>query len=239
MGVSTIFGVIGLGSSLVLIPLFTMYGIDFNLAKALGLFANGATTVSMTLNNIKKGLVDFKKVAFFAVVSSIFAILGSYSSNYIDKNIVQLLFLAFVFVSMWLLYLGHLSSKHQNSDNYNILNVIFFISIIAYIGGLIGVGGGAVYLPLFIYLGVTMKNSIVFTTALIPVVSFSAFFTYASFIKIDWILLGVVAVAALLGGYFGNTIMHKIKNDKYLKIIITIFLAAISIEMVYKQFTGN
>lgn len=234
---STLFGVVGIGSSLVLVPLFTILGIDFNFAKAIGLFANGVTTISMTLNNIQKKVFELKDVFVLVIVSSIFAILGAYSSNYISQEIVKTLFVLFIFLSLSLLYMGHVKVS-SNSSNKEFVKICIIVGIISFVGGLIGVGGGAVYLPLLIYLGMKIKESIAITSALIPVVSFSAFFTYTTFVEIDWLILIAVALGAIMGGYFGSTIMHKIKNDKSLKIIMSILLVFIAIMMIFTQLRG-
>lgn len=233
---STIFAIIGVGSSLVLIPLFTLMGIDFTFAKVIGLFANGTTTLFASINNIRHHLLDLSKIIPYLVFSIVFAVLGALSSNYISESIVEVLLVLFIFFSLYFMYLG----QNQNSEHYKYTNTkaYLFISIIAFIGGLIGVGGGMIYLPLFLYFGLNAKDSISTTTTLIPFVSFSAFFTYASFVEFDWILLALVGLGAVLGGYFGSNIMHRINNDKLLKGLISIFLLFLALDMLYINFGG-
>jgi len=231
---STIFAIIGVGSSLVLIPLFTLMGIDFTFAKAIGLFANGTTTLFASINNIRHQLLDFTKVVPYLILSIVFAVLGALSSNYISESIVKVLLVLFIFFSLYFMYIG----QNQTHEQYRYTNIkaYLFVSIIAFVGGLIGVGGGMVYLPLFLYFGFKAKESIAITTTLIPFVSFSAFFTYASFVEFDWILLALVGVGAVLGGYFGSNIMHRINNDKLLKVLISMFLLFLAVDMLYINF---
>ena len=234
LGASTLFGVIGLGSSLLLIPLFTLFGIDFNFAKAIGLFVNGLTTLSLTLNNIKNCLVSLKELFLLILVSALFAFLGALSSQYISEIVVKYMLLAFILLSIVLLYIGH-KYEISFSKELNPLLLSLPVSLVAFTGGLIGVGGGAVYLPLLLLMGVNTHKSIAITSALIPIVSFSGFFTYTSFVTMDWAVLCVVGIAALLGGYFGHKIMTRIKNEKYLKTIISLLLVAISLAMIFKE----
>jgi uncharacterized membrane protein YfcA len=211
-------------------------GVDFNFAKAVGLFANGTTTIATSMRNINNKLLDIEEISKFILLSIIFATLGAYSSNYIDENIVKFLLVLFILVSLSFIYMSYKPKLH-NKRSYAKLYI--FISITAFVGGLIGVGGGIIYLPLFIYAGFRTKESIVLTSALIPFVSFSAFFTYTSFINIDYIFLIVVGVGAILGGYFGNIIMHKIKNEKNLKAFISILLLFIALDMLYINFINR
>ncbi len=238
LSVSTLFGVAGLGSSLVLIPLFTFLGLDFNLAKAMGLFINGITTLSLTLKNIKSKILMLREIIPLLFIGALFAMFGAFGSDYISHGIVKMIFVLFIFFSLGLLLLGDIS-PYKSSGNETKRSIYPFIALIAFIGGLIGVGGGAVYLPLFLYIGIKTKQSIAMTSALIPVVSFSAFFSYSSFVEIDWILLGDVALAALFGAFFAHKIMLNIENERNLKIITSLLLFTIAMYMVYVEFLGE
>ena len=118
---------------------------------------------------------------------------------------------------------------------YSRLLIASIISFIAFIGGLIGVGGGAISLPLFMLLGIDTKKSIALTSVLIPFVSFSGFASYATFVQMDWALLSIVGVAAMLGGITAHAITKKISNEKLLKIFIALILVGVSIAMTLKE----
>jgi len=68
---------------------------------------------------------------------------------------------------------------------------------------------------------------------MIPFSTFSAFLSYISFVKIDWILLIVTAVAAILGGYIGNAIMHFKLEAKHIKKIIAVLLYILAFKMAW------
>ena len=230
---STLFGVIGLGSSLVLIPLLSLLGLEFNFAKAIGLFVNGITTLSISIKNLKSDFLSFIKIAPYLVVSIIFAYFGAHTTQFVPKNIVQISLLLFIFLSvaMMFMHLRYQPSKKQPSN----LLLVAIISFVAFIGGLIGVGGGAAYLPLFMLLGISTKKSISLTSVLIPVVSFSGFASYVTFVQMDWVLLSIVGVAAMLGGITAHTITKKISNEKLLKIFIAFILLGVGVAMTYRE----
>lgn len=229
---STLFGVIGLGSSLVLIPALSLLGIEFNFAKAIGLFVNGITTLSITIKNLKSGAVSFVEILPYLTVSIIFSYIGAYATIYVSENIVQILLFLFIFLSVAMMFI-HLEYKTSKQQRSHFL-IGSIISCIAFIGGLLGVGGGAAYLPLFMLLGIDPKRSISLTSVLIPFVSFSGFASYATFIQMDWVLLGIVGVAAMLGGIVSHTITNKISNEKFLKIFIAVILLGVGIAMIIK-----
>ena len=235
---STLFAIVGLGSSLVLIPIFTLLGIDFMLAKAVGTFANGVTTITATLNNIKLKELNYLLAIPLIIISTIFAMFGAYSSKFIDEIIVQIIFILFILISVIFLFITNLNFYSANQFYKTKFTVYLYISVIAFISGLLGLGGGALYLPLLIYFGLKTKETITTVSSMIPFVSFSAFFTYTTFVTIDWILIAIVAIGSLVGGYLGNKIMHSITEQKYLKIFISIILLAVAIEMGYISWTN-
>ena len=230
---STLFGVIGLGSSLVLIPALSLLGVEFNFAKAIGLFVNGITTLSITIKNLKSGVLSFVEILPYLIVSMVFAYLGAHTTLFISKNVVQILLLLFIFLSVAMMFTHlHYQTAKQQHSRFLIASIISFI---AFIGGLIGVGGGAVSLPLFMLLGIDTKKSIALTGVLIPFVSFSGFASYATFVHMDWVLLSIVGVAAMLGGITAHAITKKISNEKLLKFFIALILLLVSIAMLIKE----
>jgi uncharacterized membrane protein YfcA len=230
---STLFAIVGVGSSLALIPLFSIMGMDFNSAKMLGLVANGVTTSFVTIKNILAKNIDYKFVIPLVVLTSFFAIFGAGISRFIDELIVQILFVSFIFLSMFFMF-GVLkdNNKHYKFSKFQLY---FIISVIALVAGLLGVGGGAFYLPFLIYIGYSTKNSISSVSTLIPFISFSAFYMYSTYVPIDWVLLFIVSIGAILGGFIGQKIMYSIENEYYLKIFISGILILISFLMIYKK----
>lgn len=207
-------------------------GIDFNFAKAIGAFVNGTTTFSHTVQNIRKKETAIDSLMPLIVLSGFFAVFGAYSSQYISQTVQYLLFIAFILLAVILLFSMHLKSRKKSYTPH--LFVYLSLSVIAFVSGLLGLGGGAVYLPLLIYAGMSTKESIYATSAMIPLVSLSSFIVYMTFIPMDWVLLFIVAIGAVLGGFIGAKLTHRIKNEKFLKIFISVILLFIAAQMSYK-----
>jgi len=86
---STLFSMGGTGSGVALIPILNFLGLDFTLAKALGLFAGASTTITSSLMNIKRKVIEYRFVLPIASMMMLFAPLGAYYSQFIDENIVK------------------------------------------------------------------------------------------------------------------------------------------------------
>lgn len=227
---SALFGVVGLGSSLVLIPLFSFLGVEFDFAKAIGLFINGVTTLSITLKSLQSGVLEVAEFIPYVLISLLFASGGAYATLFVSAQTVRMVLMIFILLSVVLMF-AHLRLQTQKRSDTSPFALGASISAVAFVGGLIGVGGGAIYLPLFMLLGTDAKKSISLTSALIPVVSFSGFASYVTFVPIDWTMLIVVAIAAILGGIIGHKITSRVKDERMLKYFIASILIGVSLWM--------
>ncbi len=228
--VSSFFAMGGVGSAVALVPIFDFLGLGFNIAKTIALFINTSTTVTASLMNFKRGVLD-ARFAFPLVISSmLLSPVGAYSSKFIDVHIVKWAFLIFLIFSASMMLFVKKEAKFKYEQKW-ILYVIG--AIVGYVSGLLGIGGGALVMPLMILLGFDAKKMAIAVSFMIPFSTFSAFLSYISFVKIDWVLLGVTAFAAILGGYIGNAIMHFKLDAKQIKKVIAVLLYLLAAKMIY------
>lgn len=231
LGFATLFSMGGVGSAIALVPTFSMMGLPLNLAKAIGLFINSASTITASFMNFFRGVLDIK-FALPLIISILIATpIGAYSSQYIQKEIVEWILVAFLLISATLL----IFSKRESKVVYDKAWILYLIGGgVGLISGTIGVGGGALIMPLLILLGFDAKKAAYAVSFIIPFSSLGAFVTYLSFVHMDWILLGVVTVAAILGGFLGDFVMHYRLNATQVKKLIAVVLLLLAAKMIYK-----
>ena len=228
---STIFAMGGVGSAIALVPLFNMLGIPLNLAKAIGLFINSSSTITASIMNFFRGVLDFK-FAMPLVISILVATpIGAWLSQYVPKTIVEWLLTIFVIIAAFLL----IYTKREAKFSYTKTWILYVIGgSVGLLSGLIGVGGGSLILPLLILLGYDAKKAAYAVSFVIPFSTLGGFFTYLSFVHMDWILLGVVTVAAIIGGYLGDFIMHYKLTPAQVKKLIAVILLILAVKMLFK-----
>jgi len=230
LGFSTLFSMGGVGSAIGLVPIFSMMGMPLNLAKAIGLFINSASTITASFMNFFRGVLDIKFALPLIISIMIATPIGAWMSQYVQKEIVEWMLVAFLLVSALLLFFSNRKTKVVYDKAWTLYLIGGSVGLIS---GTIGVGGGALIMPLLILLGFDAKKAAYAISFVIPFSSLGAFTTYLSFVDMDWILLGVVTVAAIIGGYLGDFIMHYRLSAKQVKKLIAVVLLLLAAKMIY------
>ncbi len=227
---SVIFSMGGAGAGIAIIPILSFFGIGFLPARTIGLFAGASTTITSSIMNIKRKVVDFKFMIPIALTLLIFAPLGAYSSKYIDNNIVKFLFMILLFYSATIMMFSKKKTLLQKKSTIILLTVG---ATVGFIGGILGVGGGNILVPLLILLGFEPKKVAITVSFVVPFSTISSFLTYISYVKIDWLLLACISVSAIIGGYIGNYMMEFKLKQKHIRIVMAIILYILAIKLLY------
>ncbi len=230
LGLSTLFAMGGVGSAIVLVPIFNMLGMPLNLSKAIGLFINSSSTITASIMNFFRGVLDIKFALPLIVAILIATPIGAWSSQFVPVVVVKWILVAFLIIAASLLLYTKRETKVVYDKAWILFLIGFFVGIIS---GMIGVGGGALIMPLLILLGFDAKKAAYAVSFIIPFSSLGAFATYLSFVKMDWVLLGTVTVAAIMGGYLGDKIMHYRLTPAQVKKLIAVLLLLLAAKMIY------
>lgn len=228
---STVFAMGGVGSAIALVPVFSLMGMPLNLAKTIGLFINSTSTITASVMNFFRGVLDFR-FALPLVISILLATpIGAMLSRYVPVAIVEWILVGFLLISAFLLIVTRREAKVVYDKIWVMLLLGGFVGIIS---GLIGVGGGTPMLAVLVLLGFDAKKAAYAVSFVIPFSSLGGFATYLSFVHMDWVLLAVVGVAAMIGGYLGDRIMHYRLSPAQVKKIIAFLLIILAVQMMWK-----
>ncbi len=227
---SILFSMGGAGAGIAIIPILSFFGIGFLPARAIGLFAGASTTVTSSIMNIKRKVVDFKFMIPIASMLLVFAPLGAYSSKYINEDIVKFLFMILLFYSASMM----MFAKKKQLFNCEGKATLFIVgATVGFISGILGVGGGNILIPLLILFGYEPKKVAVTVSFVVPFSALSSFFTYVSYVKIDWTLLFCISFAAIAGGYIGNYLMQFKLKQKDIKKVMAFILYLLAFKLLY------
>jgi len=225
---SILFSMGGAGPGIALIPVLHLLGIEFNLAKAVGLFIGFVTTVTSTIMNLKRKVHDIGFTLPLDGTLLIFAPIGAQLSRFTNEIVIQWLFILFLLISatMMLFFKKEAKTDFQKPWILALLGVV-----VGMLAGLLGVGGGSLLLPLLILLGFEPKKVAIAVSFVVPFSTLTSFLSYTSFVQIDWGLLGLCTVGAIVGGYIGNYLMHFKLSQQQIKKVIAILLYILAIKM--------
>jgi uncharacterized membrane protein YfcA len=227
---SILFSMGGAGSGVALIPILNFLGLDFTLAKAVGLFAGASTTITSSIMNIKRKVVEYSFVFPIASMMLIFAPIGAYSSSFIDEEIVKFFFMIMLFYSASMMMFG----KKKALFHFESKLTLFIVGgVVGFIAGLLGVGGGNILIPLLALLGYEPKKVAVAVSFVVPFSALGSFFTYATYVDIDWILLTLISLSAIVGGYIGNYLMHFKLEQSHIKKLMALLLYALAFKLLF------
>ncbi|SFV90537.1 hypothetical protein MNB_SV-4-862 [hydrothermal vent metagenome] len=227
---SLLFSMGGAGSGIALIPVLNFLGLDFTIAKAVGLFAGASTTITSSIMNLKRKVLDFSFLWPIAVMMLLFAPLGAYWSKFFNEEIIKFLFMLLLFYSATMMMFGKKKTMLKATGKTTLALVG---GCVGFLAGLLGVGGGNLLIPLLILLGFEPKKVAITVSFVVPFSALSSFFTYAQYVPLDWILLVCIAAGSALGGFIGNYLMHYKLDQKQIKKVMALILYLLACKMLY------
>ena len=232
---STVFAMGGVGSAIALVPIFHLMGLPLNLAKAIGLFVNSASTITASVMNARRGMLDMGFALPLVIAVLVATPFGAWSSQFVPERTVQWALALFMVLSAALM----LFSKREARVAFDRFWVMPLLGVVVgYVSGLIGVGGGVPMLAVLALLGYDAKKAAYAVSFVIPFSTLGGFATYAGFVDIDWPLLAVVGLAAIAGGYIGGRIMHFQLSSAQVKKLIAVLLLMLAAKMIFDLLTG-
>ncbi|RNI15718.1 sulfite exporter TauE/SafE family protein [Methanohalophilus sp. RSK] len=235
---AVIFSMLGLGGSLVYVPLFYWLGIDMLIAIPTALLLNGITASSAAITYYRKKMIDFHVAAPFVIASTIGAPLGAYFTKFVSIEILLwILSTVLVFAGVRMLFSGKKDADAQisssSTDKRKSLTGISLGFSIGVIAGLLGIGGGVFIFPILIALGYGAKRASATSAFIVLFSSFSGFFGHLTTGHLDMNLMIYTALAAFIGGQVGSHLMHSKMRSETIKQIFGVVLWIMAIKLVY------
>ena len=113
--------------------------------------------------------------------------------------------------------------------------ILIIIGLIAgMLSGLIGIGGGVIMVPLFVFLlGMSQHNAQGMSLAvMLPPVTFLAVYNYHKAGEVDWKMAIIVSTVLIIGGFIGSKFALKI-DEVILKKVFGVLMLAVAIKLLF------
>jgi uncharacterized membrane protein YfcA len=225
---------IGFGGGSTYLALMLIWDVPFYIFPIIALICNIIVVTGNSINFLRTKNINLNLLTPYLIGSVPFAFFGASIS--IDKGLFEiLLFLILLIAGIFLL----LESKSFDKDQFVIRQVskvisILIGSIIGFISGLVGIGGGIFLSPILFLLKAGYPKHITSTASLFILIN--SIFGVAGQLTKDIVLneflnYWPLFVAVLIGGQIGSFLNIKFLSNKVLAIMTSFLVIFVAIRM--------
>ena len=231
---AALFGMMGLGSGIIYVPLLSWWGLDFaSGAIPLGLLLSVATGAGAVHTYIRDGLVHLRtgmSTGFAAVLGSPF---GVAALQYIPVSVVKMILAAAAFyVALKALRSGE-PSPNLDRASYALTRGLTLLMgfFMGFFSALVGVGGGFLLVPVLLARGYPTREAVGTTSMVVTISTFAGFMFHIPTASFPFNSALVLTVGALTGASLGGYWAARHANPKGLRIIIAVIIMFIAIKV--------
>ncbi len=202
-------GILGGGGSVLMVPLFVYIAkVPVNESIAMSLVIVGLSSAAGVAKYLKQGFVNQRLVLLFVLPGTLASFLGGRAAKFVSADWLLLMFGGMMLLISLILF--NKTSKGTSSDapvicRPNLGLSVAVGSVIGFLTGLLGVGGGFLIVPaVAILMKCSMYTAIGTSLAILAVNSIAGFVGHLSTMQLN-IPLTAMFLTATVGGAFAGT----------------------------------
>ena len=225
---------VGFGGGSTYLALMLIWEIPYYIFPIIALFCNIIVVSGNSINFVRSGNVNLKLLLPYLIGSIPFAFIGASIS--LEKEFFELmLFFVLIIAGLFLF----IESKSFNKNNIKIKSIpilisIFIGSLIGFISGLVGIGGGIFLSPILFLFKAGYPKHITSTASLFILIN--SIFGIAGQLTKDQVLDQVTNywpffLTVLIGGQIGSLLNIKFLSNKILALLTSFLVIFVAIRM--------
>ncbi len=233
---SFVAGMLGLGVAFIATPVLGLFGFELkHVIMPWSLWLNGLTAISGAVAFARAKMVDWRTALPLLLITTIVAPIGVWLLQFVPTNIVWWIYVA---VLVFLAYRMAFPPKMDDTRAPTITDTTrtkggVASAAIAVFAGFLGVGPGFLMMPTLVMLGYTARLAAATNSVIVTMPSFSAFAGHLGSAQVDWLMLGLTSVTAVLGAWLGAKFMTKRVKSLTLSRIFAIALILLALQRAY------
>ncbi|MEN8777167.1 MAG: sulfite exporter TauE/SafE family protein [Polaribacter sp.] len=233
--VAVLYSSVGFGGGSSYLAVLALTGIAFYQIRATALLCNIMVVSGNVYLFQKQKIINWRQLLPIVLFSLPFAFLGGYLK--INQNFFFILLgftLLFAALSMWLS--KKIASKQTAKINHK--KNAFYGSIIGFISGMVGIGGGIFLAPLLHLTNWNTPQKIAAAASVFILVNSTAgLFGQISNpqFSINWQLTSVLLITVFIGGQIGNRLSNQFFTPIQLKKTTSVLIAFVSFKILWEN----
>lgn len=247
--VGLVLGLIGGGGSILTVPLL-VYLLGYNpvVATAYSLFVVGTSSMVGTFQKHREGLVDIKTGLAFSFPSFIAVYVSrrylvpwipdtliAFEGYSLTKSMGIMVFFAVIMLLASLSMIKKSKLKELNTNEQPYIKTFFQGLAIGTITGIIGAGGGFLYVPaLVIWANIPMKKAVGTSLIIVTINSLIGFMGDVQTLEIEWAFLLIFTSISIVGIILGAFLSKFISAEK-LKKSFGYFILMMAVYIIFKE----
>jgi len=231
---TTVLTIAGVGAAFILIPVFLALGIPLLTAMSTALLLNAVAMIFASISYAREKLIVFKAAIPIVIAATILSPLGARTAEQLPESLLKWLFVGFlVFAGSMMLFYRAKERPIEYSTEKSVGYGVGVGSLAGYLGGLLGVGGGNIIVPVLVWLGFNPKKAAATTAFIVIFSSLAGFLGHVSIGNMDIWLLSLCVIGSVSGAILGAYLMRKKLNAGQVKLAIGIILYLIAVKMIW------
>jgi len=228
---------LGMGGSQIYIPVLFWLGMDFKTeAIPLGMLLNVVNSASAAVTYGRAKIIDYEVAIPFGIAMILFPPFGTWLNVNLPTKPIILIFALFTASAGILILSGWKPQKGKLSKKGRILLGILSGSILGFLAGLIGRGGGSFVVPLLYIAGLEAKNAAATSAFIVTGSGLSSFISHiVTAAHPYWLIWGLCVLAVLIGSQSGSRLMAKKMKSRSIKIVFGFVLLMIATILIIKD----
>ena len=228
---------VGFGGGSTYLALMLIWDIPYFIFPIIALFCNIIVVSGNSINYIKSGNLNLKLLIPYLFGSIPFAFIGASIS--IEKELFEILLFFVLFIAGIFLLI---ESKSFNENQIKLKKIpkilsIFVGSIIGFVSGVVGIGGG-IFLSPFLFLMKAGYPKHIVTSASLFILINSIFGVIGQLTKDtvfnEFLSFWPLFLSVFIGGQIGNFLNIKFLSNKTLTLITSLLVIFVAIRMGFK-----
>ncbi|MFM2311275.1 MAG: hypothetical protein RLZZ04_551, partial [Cyanobacteriota bacterium] len=214
-------GVLGVGGGFIIVSLLIALNYPFPQAIATSSLVIIMSSSAGSFYNWKMGYLSLQRVIYLAIPAILFAPLGAYLTGEIPEYILLIIFASFMLVNIALIRLKkRLTAKNpveqqHSSKNFNpILARILTGGIAGLLAGLLGIGGGAIMVPLqMLLLNEDIKTAVRTSLGVIVAATISSCVFHVAKGNVLFVPGLILGISGMAGSQMGTRLLPNMSNS--------------------------